>query len=434
MIDNIDSMASSINKFADKKLLLLGSSVGTYDIVNYARSQGAYVIVTDNQPIEKSAAKQIADEAWPISTADVDTLEKLAVQHKVNGIFAGVSDFNLEKALTLCERLGFPFYCTRQQWETCNNKQSFKQLCRDNEIPVVKEYKIDNNYGPEDLRQIKYPVIVKPVDRSAGQGIRVCRNEAEFLKVYSRAISTSKTAAAIVEDFVEGDEIGAGYTIKNGQFSLTYVTDRYTLPEISEYMPLPQANILPSKHTHEYTEDLNIKVIKMFQSIHLTDGFIFVQGKMNSEGFRLFEANYRIDAALRCRLISRINKINYLEMLTNYSITGKMEGYDLSLDNYNLSKCCVSLNVLSRGGRVGKITGLEDIQNKRSLVAFDKMYEVGDYIEQSGTLGQIHLRFVLIEDTLQELKNSIREIQDTVKVLNDRGVDMCLPPFITDRI
>ena len=214
-------MENSIKKYTGKKLLLLGTNVGTCDIINYARSQGAYVIVTDNQPIQKSAAKLIADEAWPVSTADVDTLEKLAIQHQINGIFAGASEFNVEKALTLCERLGLPFYCTRKQWEICCNKQSFKQLCRDNDIPVAKEYRIDSGYKSKDLRQIKYPVIVKPVDSSAGTGIGVCRNEDELLKAYARAISLSSTKRAIVEEFVKGDEFTAAYTIKDGEFSLT---------------------------------------------------------------------------------------------------------------------------------------------------------------------------------------------------------------------
>ena len=75
-------MVNFTKKFSGKKLLLLGTNGGTTDMVNYARSQGAYVIVTDNLPPEKSAAKLIADEAWPVDTADVDTLEKLAIQTK----------------------------------------------------------------------------------------------------------------------------------------------------------------------------------------------------------------------------------------------------------------------------------------------------------------------------------------------------------------
>ncbi len=427
-------MMNTAKKFAGKKLLLLGTNPGTCDMVNYARSQGAYVIVTDNQPTEKSAAKRIADEAWPVSTADVDTLEKLAVQHQVNGIFAGVSEFNLEKALTLCERLGLPSYCTRQQWESCSNKRRFKQLCLANDIPVAKEYQFNSNYKPEDLIQIKYPVIVKPVDRSAGTGIGICRNDDEFRRAYDRAISLSQTNQAIVEEFVNGDEIMAGYTIKDGQFSLSYTADRYANPQPSETVPLLQAVIYPSKYTDRYLRDLNDKVIKMFQSIGLANGFIFIQGALNSQGFHVFEANYRSGAATEYRFTSRVNGINFMEALVNYALTGKMNGCDLSLDNPRFNKYCCYLPLVSRGGLVGKIIGMENIRNKKSLIDVDKVYDLGDYIEKSGTLSQIHFKFLLIEDTIQELKNSIHEIQDTVKVFDDKGNDMLLPAFDTDRI
>ena len=62
------------------------------------------------------------------------------------------------------------------------------------------------------------------------------------------------------------------------------------------------------------------------------------------------------------------------------------------------------------------------------------MYKVGDYIEKSGTLGQVHLRFYLIEDSIHALKNSIKEIQDAIKVLDDKGNDMLLTQFDAERI
>ena len=322
----------------------------TCDIVNYARSQGAWVIVTDNQPTEKSAAKQIADEAWPVSTADVDTLEKLAIQNQVNGIFAGVSEFNLEKALTLCERLGLPFYCTRKQWETCSNKKLFKQLCIANDIPVPGEYHIDINYNPEDLRRIKYPVIVKPVDRSAGTGISICRNEDELRKAYTRASSLSKLKQVIVEEFIHGDEIIVVYIIKDGQFSLSSIGDRYFYPEPGETIRLPQVHMLPSKYTHRYIAELNDKVLKMFRSIGLANGFIFLQGIINNTGFHIHETNYRLGGALYYRFSGNIYGINCMEMLVNYALSGKMGGGDISLENPIFSKFCCVLIMLSKGG------------------------------------------------------------------------------------
>ena len=123
-----------------------------------------------------------------------------------------------------------------------------------------------------------------------------------------------------------------------------------------------------------------------------------------------------------------------MEMMINYALTGKMQGYNLSLDNYAINKSCVALYVVSTRGRVGAIYGLEKIKRIKGLVAVDQTYQVGDYIEKSGTLGQIVLRILLIADNVQELKISIKEIQETVRVLDDKGNDMLLPPFDIERI
>ena len=155
---------------------------------------------------------------------------------------------------------------------------------------------------------------------------------------------------------------------------------------------------------------------------------------VNRNGFCIFEANYRLIGALLHRYTSRINGTNYLEMMVNYALTGKMEGYDLGLDNARFNKTCCTLQLVSRGGTVGKIIGLEEIINMKNLITVEKLYDIGDYIERSGTLRQVLFKFYLIEGTLEKLKTSIREIQSTVKVLDDKGNDMLMPPFNTDRI
>ena len=123
-----------------------------------------------------------------------------------------------------------------------------------------------------------------------------------------------------------------------------------------------------------------------------------------------------------------------MEMMVNHALTGKMDGYDLGSYDPNFNRSCVALNLFSRGGVVGEIYGLDEISKKKSLVGFDKFYDVGDYIEKSGTLKQLHFKFLFIEDNVQEIKSSIEEIQDTIKVLDDKGDDMLLAPFDINRI
>ena len=70
----------------DKKLLILGGTVLTCDIVKTAQSKGLYTIVTDWNKPDLSPAKLIADEYWNISLMDYDLLTEKIKEENINGI------------------------------------------------------------------------------------------------------------------------------------------------------------------------------------------------------------------------------------------------------------------------------------------------------------------------------------------------------------
>lgn len=74
-----------------------------------------YTIVSDFYDTDASPAKLVADEYWDISWADLDALEHICHKAGVDGITTGYSETPVEKCTELCERLGFPCYCTRHQ-------------------------------------------------------------------------------------------------------------------------------------------------------------------------------------------------------------------------------------------------------------------------------------------------------------------------------
>ena len=68
-----------------KRLLVLGVPESP-EIVRRAQEFGIYVLVTDWYPVEKSPAKQIADEALLVSTADVDAVVQLIKDKNIHGV------------------------------------------------------------------------------------------------------------------------------------------------------------------------------------------------------------------------------------------------------------------------------------------------------------------------------------------------------------
>ena len=84
-----------------KKLLMLGTSRTSVEIIQMAKARGVYTITTDGQEPEQSKAKQVSDAYWMIDTADVDALEKKCREEGVTAVIAGVSEFNIESMMKL---------------------------------------------------------------------------------------------------------------------------------------------------------------------------------------------------------------------------------------------------------------------------------------------------------------------------------------------
>ena len=81
-----------MKEFSGKKLLILGGTTLSINIVETAKNMGIYTIVMDMSP--DSPTKKVADKAYDISTANVDDVVSIAKQEQVDGIFTSYEDFN----------------------------------------------------------------------------------------------------------------------------------------------------------------------------------------------------------------------------------------------------------------------------------------------------------------------------------------------------
>ena len=416
--------------FEGKKLLLLGSNVGTLDLIRYAKTNGAFTIVADNLPVDKSIGKQIADDSVFLSTADIEGLKQYIIENKIDGVFAGISEFNLLKAMELCRYFGFPFYCTREQWDMIENKESFRKLCQDYSVPCPTTYFTGDIVTDEIINSIKYPVIVKPVDSSSSLGITICRDCYSLLKAIPEAIKNSEKGRIIIEDFFEGEEFAAHYTIVNDAVSLSSIDNRVPVAVHSgDVTTVPLARVYPSTFINEYLAQVNEKMIDLCKSLGLKVGVLFVQGLYNRtrNEFSIFEAGLRCAGEAPYRIIEKVNGVNFMNLFVDYALLGKVENYHKEKeDPFLKGKVCCVTSFVSKGGRVGKIIGFDKILKKvPSIVDSECRYQEGDETPNGNTLRQILLRFVLACDSVEQMICDVETINSTVTVLDDKGKDMC---------
>lgn len=424
------AMQNTEAKFSGKTLLILGTSAGSNDIVKYAKSNGAHTIVIDYLQPELSESKLVADDNFLISTADTDTIINLIKTQKIDGVISGISEFNILQSIKLCETCRLPFYCTEEQWWQIGNKANFRTLCEKHNVPCPKTWFKGDKIPYSLLETIEYPVVVKPVDGSASKGVYICFNKEDLIQKAFSSSRMSSCGQIIIEEYVNGYEFTAHYTIYKGEPSLSSIDNRYGV-QIHEgtVTTIPAARIYPSLFTHTYINKVNNSILRLCKGLGLDIGVLFVQGIYNpeTESFYIFEAGLRSAAELPCRFIEIANGINYMNMLVDYSLLGSAE-FDIQRDDPFLGgKCCGIVSFVAKGGKVGSIVGLEDALHKiPSIKIYENRYPVGRNTPDTNYLQQLMLRFVMICESREEMYHDIDLLNKLVDVYDDHGNDLVI--------
>ena len=407
-----------------KTLLILGGFPQMIDIVFTAREMGIKTIVVDIN--ENSPAKKFSDKAFNINTTDIPKLVEICGEEKVDGVFTGFEDFNIHIACELCEELGLPFYATKNQLEYITNKLSFKQKCREYGIPVIEQYSLESA-----IKLNRYPYIIKPADSYGSRGITVCRNERELNKGYERAVKISKTKTAVIEKFVDypyGTELF--YTAVDGELYLTATADRYTIKNGETTVPLPVAEVFPSRQRNKMVDELDLKIRKMLKGMGIQNGLILIQSLFDGSEFFIYEMAYRFTGEQHYRLVLKQQGINLAKMMIKCALGEDISEYKTEKisDEYFVFPS-INLALILNPGKISYISGLEKVYKINEVISYNLTHYDNDVIKPSGDYSHMLIRINMVAKDYKELCRAVKEVDDFVSVTSDNGEDMLSAHF-----
>jgi biotin carboxylase len=432
----MDDGDSIMNDLKGKRLLVLGGSRISCEIVNKAKEMGIFTVVTDWYPLEDSPAKKIADKAFMTSTSDVTAILKLIKDEKIEGILTGFTDSTLPYYSQICKESELPCYATEEQFKILTNKKIYKRLCRDFGVPVVDEYNIAD-FKENNTNGSRFPLLVKPADNSGGRGITVCNNQQDLFRAYEKALNYSESKEVLIERYIEGKEVTVFFLLQDGEIFLTAMGDRHTKHNHEDVIALPVAYTFPSVHLAKYQQMIEPNVKKMFESIGLKDGMVFMQCLVESGECVVYDIGYRLTGSLEYKLIEKVCEYNPLEMMIRYALTGKMsENFNIEKVQPNWDKYACNVSFLVKPGIIGKINGIEEILNIPGVVDVVLNHIEGEEIPESakGTLQQIIIRVLATASSQSHLKELLDKIYGSLKVISVDGKDMLLDGFNSDEL
>lgn len=410
----------------NKKLLLLGGNAYMVDVVLKAKELGVYTIVTDWHDLSKSPAKQLADEYWNISLMDYDQLVPKIKENHVDGILTGFTDAFLMAYQHLCELTGLPCYATKEVLELTMDKAKFKQLCIDNGVPVIPEYKL-SDFNPSIISPSN-KVIIKPVDNSGSNGVILCDKSEDFKRCLDYALSFSQKKQVVIEKYMELDSISISYTFQDGEISLSTTDDRFIHKSSNgSGSSVTQCSLYPSKYMDAYIEKVDDSVRKMYQNAGLKNGVAAIQFFTDGYEFYAMEMGHRLTGGQHYTFTKFENDVSVLEFMIHFALTGKMADFPISdKDNARFKNTYCHLFILGKQGKIECFKGMDYLKSVPEVFHLSIEKKEGDEIGLDGTSAQKVVGLHLKVNDIEHLKKVMKEIEEHFHIYDEAGNDLTI--------
>lgn len=380
---------------------------------------GIYVIVSDL--MEASPTKEDADEAWLVSTTDIQQLKEKCMEVGVDAVITGASDFNINQSRILCKQLGLPMFCTSDfAWDVSTNKRMFKDLCKKVGAPVAEDYILSDDLKRCDLDKIKYPVVVKPVDKSGNRGMSYCTNEQELIEAYKYARSVSDNSTIIVERELHGPEYAVNYLLADGDIRLQFLGSEHNQP--GELENLYSVIDSTSDHLKQYLEEINSKVIEVFKEAGCRDGVAWVETILDDDGhFYLLEMGYRLGGEVVNVPYEKVCHFNTIRFLIEIAFGRKHTGAILppALEQFEEGVAAAYMLFSKKDNEICNIKGLDVIEQYPN-VTIDMPKREGGKVRYHATMGVVHI----YGKDIDELCDTIQKVNENLTITDKNGDNM----------
>lgn len=233
-------------KAARKKLAVIGASYLQLPLVEKARAMNLETLVFAWP--EGAVAAAAADRFYPISTLDKEGILEVCRREDIDGVVSIASDIAVPAVSFVAEALKLSANTCRAA-HLSTHKFAMREALAAGGVncPRYALLRSDDDIAGTTAA-LRYPLIVKPCDRSGSLGVTRVADEAELRAALPAALEASLCRQAIVEEFIDGLEISIEGISFGGDYHALAVTDKATsgaphYVELAHHQPsqLPRA-------------------------------------------------------------------------------------------------------------------------------------------------------------------------------------------------
>lgn len=261
-----------------KKLVVIGANDFQNQLILKAKSLGYETHVFAWE--EGAVGKENADYFYPISIIEKEEILEKCKEIKPDGVCSIASDLATITVNYVAENLGLP--CNQTKYGLIQtNKYKMRQAFMDNGVSCPKFVLADESFDESQIADFKFPIIVKPTDRSGSRNIMKLESTDGLMKAIKEACATSFEKKAIVEEYLEGDEFSMETITQNGVHHYLATTKKFTTgaPHFIE-----TAHKQPSNLSDELNQKAIDVIMKALDALHVENSAGHSEFKVDKDG------------------------------------------------------------------------------------------------------------------------------------------------------
>lgn len=397
------------------KALVLCGALAQIALIEELKKRGITTILLDMN--EKVKAREYADKFYPVSVLDVDAVRRVAIDEQVDFILTVCADQVLEVVAKIAQELGLPWYIDAETAENVSKKSYMKKIFWESGVPTSK-YVIMDMLDEDKIAHLNYPIIVKPVDAYSSRGVCKVKNIEELRAAFDVAVNISRTKTAIVEEFVEGDEVTVDAYVEEGKAHVLCLSNLYKIGEDGKFVI--NRSRIPADVSQEIADKIADTAQKIVDGFGLKNCPMLIQLICDGENISVVEFCARTGGGIKFLMIKKISGFDVVKAVVDLTLGEKPHVGEVKKAN----KLTVNEFVYCKPGELVRTEGFEELLADGTIAEFSVFKAPGHKFDEIRSSGDRLAYFSVEAAGEQELLSKHTRANEVIRAIGSNGKDL----------
>jgi len=330
--------------------------------------------------------RRLADNIIKINRYDLDTILDHARANPPDHIASGGSDKAVYVAAQIAESFGLPTYVSSKVAALPMQKAACQELLAAAGVPcpcAVYGTSI-HTFEQLDWSRFRFPVVVKP-DRGIGQtGVDRAENLDQALTSIAAAFAITENDTVVVQELVDGNEIGINGIVLDGAFHLLTTSYRRSSRRRGGAFGVAMEKVFPAITAPAQLHQLTEIIQQACAALNIISGPIYAQAIVTADhapelSFSIIEIMPRLGGGEDPRLVVAATGFD-LARATALLWLGRPVDPP-TLNDVPVDRAAVLRFLAADPGRVTTIHGLETARTAHGVVNAEVFVHAGQLLE-----------------------------------------------------